>query len=91
MEEYTLEDEFNFYANKHRKNTLKDDITRHYTDLYKTGVQIPEFMVNKTPTQMAEEQLVSVVANTNSLALNELYEKAYQRNVKFIQGWGEKI
>ena len=91
MEEYTLEDEFNFYANKHRKNTLKADMTRHYTDLYKTGVQIPEFMVNKTPTQMAEEQLVSVVANTNSLALKNLYEQAYQRNVKYIQGWGERI
>ena len=74
-----------------RKNTLKADITRHYTDLYKTGVQIPEFMVNKTPTQMAEESLVGVIANNNSLALKDLYEKAYQRNVKFIQGWGERI
>jgi hypothetical protein len=90
MEEYTLEDELNFYINKHRKNTLKADITRHYTDLYKTGVQIPEFMVDKTPTQMAEESLVSVVANNNSLTLRKLYEEAYQRNVKFIKGWGER-
>ena len=91
MEEYTLEDELNFYINKHRKNTLKADITRHYTDLYKTGVQIPEFMVNKTPLQMAEESLVGVIANNNSLTLCKLYEEAYQRNVKFIQGWGERI
>ena len=68
MEDYTLEDELYYYINRHKKNTLKDDITRHYTDLYKTGVQIPDFMINKTPTQMAEEQFVSVVENNNSLA-----------------------
>ena len=91
MKNYTLEMEFNYYANKHKKNTLKDDITRHYTDLYNTGVQIPNFMVDKTPTQMAEESLVGVIANNNSLVLRKLYEEAYQRNIKFISNWGEKI
>lgn len=90
MEDYGLESEFAVYADRHKENTLRDDITRHYTDLYKTGIQIPEFMVNKTPVEMANEDYKKVVECSNSLTLNKLYEDAYQRNVKYIKGWGEK-
>ena len=90
MEEYTLEKEFLVYADRHKEQTLMDDITRHYTDLYKTGVQIPEFMVDKTPLEMANEDYKRAVECSNSLTLNKLYEDAYMRNVKFIQGWGER-
>ena len=90
MEEYTLEQEFLVYVDRHKEKTLMDDITRHYTDLYKTGVQIPEFMIDKTPLEMANEDYKKVVECNNSLALDKLYQDAYQRNVKFIQGWGEQ-
>ena len=89
MEDYTLESEFAVYADRHKEQTLMDDIIRHYTGLYKTDVQIPEFMVDKTPLEMANEYYKKVVECSNSLTLNKLYENAYMRNVKFIQGWGE--
>ena len=91
MEEYGLEQEFLVYADRHKEQTLMDDITRHYTDLYKTGIQIPEFMVDKTPLEMANEDYKRAVECSNSLTLNKLYEDAYQRNVKYIQGWGESL
>ena len=89
MEDYTLESEFAVYADRHKEQTLMDDIIRHYTGLYKTDVQIPEFMVDKTPLEMANEYYKKVVECSNSLTFNKLYENAYMRNVKFIQGWGE--
>ena len=91
MEEYTLEKEFLIYADKHKEQTLIDDITRHYTDLYKTGVQIPEFMINKTPLEMANADYERAMKHNNALTLNKLYEDAYQRNVRFIYNWGEQL
>lgn len=75
----TLEQEFEKAKAIHKYSVLFAMIKKYYTDLQGTGINIPDFMRDDSPEELAQKDLKCLVTMPDNLkTFNRLYELAWE-------------
>jgi hypothetical protein len=76
MREWSLEQEFEIYKERHKTTMVQAKMITHYRDLQQTGVQIPDFM-QVPPEKLAERDILELVCR-KPLIFESLYNIAWE-------------
>ena len=79
MVEKLLEEEFAEYAALHKYSVVFAMAKKYYIDLQETGVNIPDFMRDDSPDELARRDLIKLItAPDGGKEFNRLYELAWE-------------
>ena len=78
----SLESEFEFFKQLHKKTILQAKITTYYRDFQNTGITIPEFL-NEPPEKLAEKEVLQLMCY-NPKTFDNLYEHAWSEYAEYL-------
>jgi hypothetical protein len=75
--ELTLEQEFETFKAIHKYAVVKAKAMKYYSDLRQDQINLPDFMDENSPEELADRDIRNFLTHNSIQAFNNVYEKAW--------------